>query len=814
MVIGMTTNIMLFFVLTLSSGLGIPMGVPPAEEDPIIINAAPEECIFYSSWAAMGQIDASANPTEAWMAQEELQRSFMKAKTELKKLAIDSVMDEDEAGQASVKLMLDFAEHTLTHAGVVYLSELVIAPDGDEFSAEGGMIIHLGENRAELEAQFERMMATVPDHQKEEMGETIIGGKTFNTIKSEPFTIVWGILDDYLYGATSESSMEQLLANVKTPSPEWLTEIRGRLSIDRISTVTYVNGKKIMPMFGQIPEPEFQMLLEKSGFKNLEAIGWVTGLNDTGFVSRTALDLKDGEATGIFKFVDGDPIKPTDIGRVDDDAMLMFAHRLSTEKIYDYIFEVADQVGERDNLESQISEFEAMTSVDLKSEIVDSVDDLVTLYGSLNLLNPTSGWVASVKIKNEMVFQGAFNKLTEFAEKLAEEEGLEFRKQERRGKTIYSLSMDGSMMMPFSLEPSWAVDGGELVFSLSRSGVSSHVRRDSSEMEKNIASQEPLKRVFEQMPEGSEGPIGVMQLDLAKIIELAVSSLRGFLPDDEPVPGTDLTVQDIPSAEVLINGVVPNVAGVYRTPKGFEFIQQQTLPGGSPGTLTGVGVAMLLPAVQQVRAAARRTDSANRVRQLALAMHNYAAAHGSFPPQYSTDEDGNPLLSWRVLILPYLEQQALYDEFNHDEPWDSEHNLALVERMPELYENPQVSAEEGKTSYLAASGEGALFNAPDEGEFGDESPSGVGFGGITDGTSNTIMLVEVNEDTTVVWSSPQDFDTTEDELFVMLRGVAPAGNNFAFADGSVHNISQFIDETVLKQLFTIAGGEDVDPFDW
>ena len=92
--------------------------------------------------------------------------------------------------------------------------------------------------------------------------------------------------------------------------------------------------------------------------------------------------------------------------------------------------------------------------------------------------------------------------------------------------------------------------------------------------------------------------------------------------------------------------------------------------------MMGTMMGMLLPAVQQAREAARRVESANLLRNMAIAVHNYHDAYGHFPTNI-VDADGKPLLSWRVAILPFIEEMNLYDQFRLDEPWDSEHNIKL-----------------------------------------------------------------------------------------------------------------------------------------
>ena len=90
------------------------------------------------------------------------------------------------------------------------------------------------------------------------------------------------------------------------------------------------------------------------------------------------------------------------------------------------------------------------------------------------------------------------------------------------------------------------------------------------------------------------------------------------------------------------------------------------------------------------REAAIRAQCTNNEKQIALALHNYHDQHNSFPPAFSQGKDGKPLLSWRVLILPFLDQQqALYDQFHLDEAWDSPHNRTLIAKMPAVLSLPR-----------------------------------------------------------------------------------------------------------------------------
>ncbi|HEX5269997.1 MAG TPA: DUF1559 domain-containing protein [Gemmataceae bacterium] len=200
---------------------------------------------------------------------------------------------------------------------------------------------------------------------------------------------------------------------------------------------------------------------------------------------------------------------------------------------------------------------------------------------------------------------------------------------------------------------------------------------------------------------------------------------------------------------------------------------------------------------------ARRISSVNNLKQMALAMHNVASAEGHLPAAAICDKDGKPLLSWRVAILPYIEQDALYKEFRLDEPWDSDHNKKLIDKMPNLYRVPpqdgkEAPAKETKTHYRVFHGKGAAF----------EGTTGVKFSDITDGTSNTILIVEAEE--AVVWTKPEElpFDVKKDPPKVGLKGMDSF--NAAAADGAVHTISKTIDKDTLKGLITRNGGEMVN----
>lgn len=224
---------------------------------------------------------------------------------------------------------------------------------------------------------------------------------------------------------------------------------------------------------------------------------------------------------------------------------------------------------------------------------------------------------------------------------------------------------------------------------------------------------------------------------------------------------------------------------------------------------------------------ARRRQLPIHLKQIAIAAHNFYDMLGRLPGPAITDEQGQPLISWRVQLLPLLDQIDLYNEFRLDEPWDSEHNRKLIDRMPSVFQIPGQKADPQRmTCFVAPLGKETVWGVA-EGRRARDTTNGTingetitfvvdtegrRFRDITDGMSNTILLVEVDDDHAVIWTKPDDYEYDPKQPKAKLGGHFEGGFYALLADGSVHFFSLTeIPDATLRAMFTYAGGE---PFEF
>ncbi len=219
--------------------------------------------------------------------------------------------------------------------------------------------------------------------------------------------------------------------------------------------------------------------------------------------------------------------------------------------------------------------------------------------------------------------------------------------------------------------------------------------------------------------------------------------------------------------------------------------------------IIGILLVLFLPSVHRGREPGRRMQCKNNLKQIGLALHNYHDAYGAFPPAYTVDTEGQPLHSWRTLILPYMDQKPLYDKIDLSKPWDEPANAeAFRASLPSLI-CPSSASPPGQTTYLAVVTPQSCLRPEKSSSIRE----------ITDGPSNTILVIEVDAAHAVPWMAPTDAD---EALLLNFRPKLKTSHTGGFhvllGDGTGRFFSENVPNDIRRALITMAGGETVGEF--
>jgi hypothetical protein len=232
------------------------------------------------------------------------------------------------------------------------------------------------------------------------------------------------------------------------------------------------------------------------------------------------------------------------------------------------------------------------------------------------------------------------------------------------------------------------------------------------------------------------------------------------------------------------------------------------------GLVAAITTHFALPGFQAARTRVSLSRCSANLRRIHLALQQYHQEHGSYPPAYLTDSQGKPTLSWRVLILPQLNEMELYQQLNLTEPWDSPENMSLGRRMPAVFHcdsDPMVGGGE-ETSYLAVVGPRTLFPGATARSLND----------VQDDHSTTFMVVESHL-SEVHWMRPVDVMVGSLKLGVngasrakepLLASEHPDSASVLCIDGTVRRLATATLTDLLQAMATIDGREPIRPDDF
>ncbi len=800
-------------MLALSGGAPLPLGVPPTEQDPLLAQAAPHECLFFTTWGGVVDPDPnSQNQTERLLADPEVQHALKTIDSQITGL----FHQEDGALSGPWGDAYEWGKLVLASPGTAYVSSAAV--DGESLLVQGAIILRIGE-------QVEKLKKVLEGFQTAFLGDRVttveIGGNEYYQFQSPPIPsqITWGTRSEYLIVGFGAKSIETLFSDIdrnrRDGLPAWLTKAREGSDIQRLSTLTYANVGKIKPLVARLTSgnEELRRWIDILGVLDVSSYGMVTGLDQGGYVSHSFTKI-DGPATGLLKLVKGAPLTRDELKPIPKDALVAICARLDNDQVVDAMLDVADEIekGAGDAARQGMGIFAEETGIDLRKDFLGSLGDVWTVYATPSDGSLLTGWTASARVRDYEKLQQIDKNLRELLAKALEEESSELsvgRAKFGEFDIYYAFSVHG--VSP--VLPSWCVTKDELILALFPQAIKAHLRQ--RERAESLADVPEVAAAFADQP----GPVIFTYADSRRLFQLAYPGiqvgLQLLLNQARAEGGFEFDMALLPSSSAIEPHLRPQVASIRRTKDGIAATTKQTLPGGNLVTSAPGLLGILLPAAQQARLASRREQSKNNLRQIGLALHNFNDTYRHLPTAYNTDKEGKPLLSWRVRMLPYIERQLLYDRFHHDEPWDSEHNLKLLEEMPPVFRSPNSQAGANMTTIHAIGGEGGCFRAPTE-DTPFYAPAGrfhgITFGEITDGLANTIWVVEGADETAVEWTKPTEFVPNDMNPLKGFVGQYKSGFHALMGDGASYFFPETIDRELLKRLLHCRDGKPVGDF--
>ena len=773
-----------------------PIAVPPAPEDPKIVHSLPASAplfLYLSNGRAAGRPDA-ANPWEQLAAKPEV---------------VELVRNSEKLIDAAIARHLPQAirpeeaqlyRWVTSEAGALVITELV--PAEGSVLPVGYALIRLGETGRHIPDLWERVVRSgLPEGFRQET----LDGVTFWTGSLDGGTMMsLTFVEGYALAAigpdaqaTARSVMQRMRQGML---PGWLVDLDKHIAVPRRSTLLYLDIGKLLDPVTREKDTEGAAFADALGLTHLSQFIAVTGLDDRGYSMKAKLILR-GAPAGIWRAFTGPALSRQELSKIPADAFYAVALRLDAGAAWkDIMARLQDHSPmAAQAIQSDLDRWESQIGLKVQDELTATLGDTLYVYATPSVGGIVGNWVAAVELRDP-----------QRARQLLEQHFLPRLTAALGEKTLYRREVAGTIVyaVPTSylVMPAWAVSDRELLVSLLPQSLIDHLQQPAE------------KKTFFDRPEllslwkDDSRPIMLTVLDTRARVEALYPSWQGTWQMLQGImaPGKGRLLTFPPPA-VFQSLASVNVYRMDRTEDGWVFLGEGLSPGelGS-GASVGVFSGLLLPAIQAARAAARRAQSSNNLRIIALALHNYHDAHKSFPAAYNADRQGKPLLSWRVHILPYLgeREQDLYREFHLDEPWDSEHNRKLIERIPEVYRSPHSQAPPGYTTYLAVTGTDAVFIPPRDSDFGREKARGTSFVDIADGTVNTVVVVEASDEKAVPWTKPEDFPAnTDDPANALWHDPANRKVHILFADG-LDYYGQLTDAQ-LKAFFTRAGGEPV-----
>lgn len=561
--------------------------------------------------------------------------------------------------------------------------------------------------------------------------------------------------------------------------------------------------------FSKIPMPPEGRTLGLDGVRHIEMRMGFEGDQIRNIVRVVAPSPRKG----LLSILDGPTFAADTMPPIHPSASGFTAVSIEPEAIFTKIAAAARSMDPRAGrqLDGFLNQFRAQTGISLVDDLLRAIGPAMSFGTVPDKARNSSDAFATVQVKDAAAFARTVDKLAPVLTAIADQAlraqagpgagGFEIRRADQ-DKAEWVIRMPAGLAPGLeTLSPQFRIENQSLAFAFDTRTID--ILQQIAARRTPFAFRGDYAPIAQRLPKtmvylGVQDTKTTLPATIAAIPLILQGIDQAARADGNPPIPIRIDRNLMPTAESMTPYLSPSMMSVSVHQEGIKLDSAASVPSIDQPAVVGVAVALLLPAVQSAREAARRAQCFNNHKQIALAMHNYADANGGLPPMAITGKTGEPLLSWRVALLPYLEEQALYEAIRKDEPWDSPHNKPLLERMPAVFACPSAKLQPGMTSCRAFVGEGGILEK--------DKPTPIS--AIRDGTSNTILFAESAEP--VEWTRPEGLSVNAPGS-LGLGSKHPGGFVAALADGSVRFVSSRATPETLKALATKAGGENVRP---
>jgi hypothetical protein len=563
--------------------MGVPLGIPPGPDDPVISRVAPEECVFYTTWAASANADRrSKNQAEQMLAEPEV-RLFVEHLEKWIRHAVNQAAPDREVNNLS-DATYDTLLMVLRHQTAMFVSDVKVK--GKRVSAKGGMVVALGADAPFVRRLFHQHVRSFFINLNAESIETALfhGEKWYRVRTTANFpSMLVGVKDSYLVVAVGEESPDAILERMRGPVPNWLVEARQFASFERTAGLTYINLRRLRDAGAASGDANRQKLHESLGLTQVPWVMSASGFVGADVVTRTILPI-EGRPRGLLRAATGRGLKREDLAAIPRDATMALAMRLDLQRTWDAIQQPAKPKARDDEVAVKISDIAQPEGAagSLPPDAFKSLGDRWCFYNSPKEGGMVlTGLTGVVPINDRQHFSKHYEVLTRLAtQALPPDDGSGNARVRRVPFADGEIHYAG--MGDMGLAPAWFAGEKQLVVALTPQSVKAYLSRPAPESTIADVPEVAAELAGLNMISGKGPLLAIGYLDAPRVFEtvypLLMIAAPSYLGASGMIEGRrDMSV--FPSLPSVSRHLRPGIATLRRTKLGLELTSRGSMPG-------------------------------------------------------------------------------------------------------------------------------------------------------------------------------------------------------------------------------------------